>query len=573
MRGTALRVLLAVLLISSRSLARVPADSEIRKILADRVGREDSGAGIVVGVIDADGRRAIPYGKQIDGETVFEIGSLTKVFTAVLLMDMVRRGEVSLGDPVSKYLPAGVRMPERKGRKITLADLATHTSGLPNLPSNIHPKDETNPYADYSVQQMYEFLSGYQLERDIGSQYEYSNLGFGLLGHVLARRAGRSYEALVRSRVCDSIGMKSTRIALTPQMKARLAAGHDATLAVVPNWDIPTLAGTGALRSTANDLLRFLAANLGYRKSPLAQAMADSVSVRHPAAAGGEVAYGWHVQTKDGRSILWQNGGTAGYASYLAYDPRARTGVVVLTNVGSETGPDDIGRHLLDASYPLANFARPPAVERHEIQLDAKVFDRYAGTYRLESYALLTVSRDGSRFYLQMTGYPKIEIFAETERDFFLKNAALHLTFDAAATQVTVHELGMDRVARRLSSAEAERALADIDAHRAEIAQRFKDQKRAPGSEDALRRSIRELQAGAPDYERMSPLLALIIRRQLPQWKAVIDSYGALRSVQFKGVEQTGADIYEVDFEHAKTEWRISMGGEGKVDAVIFHPL
>ena len=573
MRGMPVRILLAVVLLSSSALARVPPDSEIRKILADRVGREDSGAGIVVGVIDADGRRVFPYGRQIDGNTVFEVGSLTKVFTAVLLMDMVRRGEVSLTDPVAKYLPAGVRMPERNGRKITLADLATHTSGLPSLPSNIHPKDETNPFADYSVQQMYDFLSGYQLERDIGSSYEYSNLGFGLLGHVLARRAGKSYEALVRSRICDPLGMKSTGITLTPDRKKRLAAGHDATLAPVPNWDLPTLAGTGALRSTANDLLRFLAANLGYMKTPLAQAMADALSVRHPAAAGGEVAYGWHVQTKDGRSIIWQNGGTAGYASYLAYDPEARTGVVVLTNVGSETGPDDIGRHLLDASYPLATVERHPAVEHHEIALDAKIFDRYAGTYRLESYALMTVSRDDGRFFVQLTGYPKIEIFAETERDFFLKNSGMRLTFDTAATQVTVHEAGLDRVAKRLSGAETERALADIDAHRSDIARRFKEQARAPGSEDALRRSIAQLQAGAPDYERMNPLLALIIRRQLPQWKAAIDSYGALRSVRFKGVEQTGADIYEVDFERAKTEWRISMGGDGKVDAVIFHPL
>jgi len=572
MRGTPLPIFLALALISSSALAGLPADSEIRKILADRVGREDSGAGIVVGAIDAKGPRVISHGRGLDGNTVFEIGSLTKVFTAVLLMDMVRRGEVALTDPVSKYLPAGVRLPERKGRKITLADLATHTSGLPSFPSNIHPKDEGNPYADYSVQQMYDFLSGYQLQRDIGSQYEYSNLGFGLLGHVLSRRAGKSYEALVRSRICDPLGMTSTSITLTPDRKKRLAAGHDATLAPVPNWDIPTLAGTGALRSTANDLLRFLAASLGYVKTPLARAMADAVSVRRPAgAAGSEVAYGWHVQSKEGRSIIWQNGGTGGYASYLAYDPQARTGVVVLTNVGSETGPDDIGRHLLDESHPLAKVERRPPVEHRQVALDPKLFDRYVGTYRLEQYVLLAASRDGDRFYVQLTGYPKIEIFPESERDFFVKNTAMQLSFDA--TRVTVHEPGLDRVASRLTGSEIERALADIDAHHAEIARRFKEQTRFPGSEDALRRSIRELQAGAPDYEKMNPLLALIIRRQLPQWKAAIDSYGALRSVRFKGVEPTGADIYQVDFEHAKTEWRISMGGDGKTDAVVFHPL
>jgi len=316
-----------------------------------------------------------------------------------------------------------------------------------------------------------------------------------------------------------------------------------------------------ALRSTANDLLLFLAAALGYSKTPLAHAMADAV------------AYGWRTQTTDRRSIVWQDGGTGGYASYLGYDPEARTGVVVLTNVSTENGPDDIGRHLLDPTNPLATVERRPPVERHPMALDAKVFDRYVGTYRLEPYVLLTVSRDGNRYYVQLTGYPKIEIFAESERDFFLQNGAMRFAFDAEATQVTIHEAGLDRVAPRLTPAEVERAEAAIDAHRADIARRFKEQTRFPGSEDALRRSINELQAGAPDYEKMNPLLASIIRRLLPQWKAALDSYGALRSVRFKGVEPTGADIYQVDFERRKTEWRISIGGDGKVDAVVFHAL
>ena len=130
---------------------------------------------------------------------------MTKVFTSLLLMDMTRHGEIALTDPVSKYLPASVKVPERNNRKITLADLSTQSSGLPRMPTNFAPKDQMNPYADYSVQQMYDFLSGYQLTRDIGSQYEYSNLGVGLLGHVLSLRAGTSYEALVRSRICDPL--------------------------------------------------------------------------------------------------------------------------------------------------------------------------------------------------------------------------------------------------------------------------------------------------------------------------------------------------------------------------------
>jgi serine-type D-Ala-D-Ala carboxypeptidase/endopeptidase len=365
-------------------LAQLPPDAEIRKILADRVGAENRGIAIVAGLIDANGRRVVAYGslakedtRLAGGDTVFEIGSMTKVFTSLLFMDMVRRGEVALTDPVAKYLPAGVKVPERNGRKITLADLSTQSSGLPRLPANLAPKDASNPYADYTVRQMYDFLSGYQLTRDPGAQYEYSNLGVGLLGHALALRAGMSYEALVRSRICEPLGMKDTRIDLTPDMKARLAIGHNATASPVANWDLPTLAGAGALRSTANDMLTFLAANLGFVKTPLAQAMADEISVRKPVAPGMEIAYGWHVQTKDGSSIVWHNGGTGGYRAYMGYDPKARTGVVVLANISTPEGPDDIGRHLLNASYPVSKIA-PPA-EHKETALDGKLFDHYAG--------------------------------------------------------------------------------------------------------------------------------------------------------------------------------------------------
>jgi CubicO group peptidase (beta-lactamase class C family) len=166
--------------------------------------------------------------RQLNGDTVFEIGSVTKVFTSLLLMDMVQRGEIALTDPVSKFLPLIVKMPERNGKKITLADLSTQTSGLPSMPANMSPKDPVNnPYADHTVDQLYQFLSDFQLTRDIGSQYEYSNLGVGLLGHVLALRAGSSYGDLVRSRISKPLEMSSTSIALSPDMTARLAVGHN----------------------------------------------------------------------------------------------------------------------------------------------------------------------------------------------------------------------------------------------------------------------------------------------------------------------------------------------------------
>src|SRR5688572_23142555 len=200
----------------------VPTDDEIRRIIAERVDKHRQSIGIVVGVIEPAGRRIIAYGTRargdagpLDGDTVFEIGSITKVFTSLLLADAAQRGELALTDPVAKYLPATVKVPER-GRAITLQDLATHTSGLPRLPTNFQPKDGTNPYADYSVEQMYAFLSGHELAREVGALYDYSNFGAGLLGHALSRRAGLDYEALVRARITNPLGMKSTSIALSP---------------------------------------------------------------------------------------------------------------------------------------------------------------------------------------------------------------------------------------------------------------------------------------------------------------------------------------------------------------------
>jgi CubicO group peptidase (beta-lactamase class C family) len=441
----------------SKPAPTVLSDEEIRKILVERIEAQRQSVGIVVGVITPEGRHTVAYGhlaqgdpRPLNGDTVFEIGSATKVFTSLLLADMAQHGQVVLDDPVAKYLPKTVKVPERNGRAITLVDLATHTSGLPRIPGNMTPKDPGNPYADYTVDQLYQFLSSYQLNRDIGSQYEYSNLGGGLLGHVLALRAGTDYESLVISRICGPLDMKSTHITLTPEMKARLAVGHNAAMEPVENWDIPTLAGAGALRSTANDLLSFLAANLGYRKSPLAPAMAAMLKTRRPTGRPDlEVALGWHILTANGKQIVWHNGGTGGYRSFMGYDPLARIGVVALSNAETAVGVDDIGRHLLDASLPLA---KPPA-QHKEVKVDPKLFDGYVGTYQMTPAFALAVTRDGNHLFMQATGQPKFEIFPESDRDFFVKVVDAQITFvtdgQGQAAELILHQGGRDQHAKR----------------------------------------------------------------------------------------------------------------------------
>lgn len=442
-------VVLGLVLLAHTAIGAVLPDKDIRAILVDRIDVQKQSVGIVVGIVDASGRRTVAYG-PVDADTVFEIGSVTKVFTSLLLADAVERGEVALTDPVSKFLPPTVKVPEHGGKKITLVDLAMQSSGLPSLPSNIHPKDPTNPYADYTVEQLYEFLSSYELTRDPGSKYEYSNLGVGLLGHALARRAGKDYETLVRDRIASPFRMKSTAITLSKEMKERLTPGHDPALHPAANWDFPTLAGCGALRSTANDMLTFLAANIGLEKSPLSKAMAAMTATRRPTGMPNlEIALGWHISTLDGQEIIWHNGGTGGYRSWVGFDPKSRTGVVVLSNTFTNAGVDDIGVHLLHPAAPLLEVK-----QRHEVKVDAAVLEKYTGRYQLAPTFIITITREGDQLYLQATNQPRFEIFAESPREFFLKVVDAQISFvtdeTGRATSLVLHQNGANVPGKRM---------------------------------------------------------------------------------------------------------------------------
>jgi len=440
------------------------SNDEIRGILVKRIDQQKQAVGIVVGVIEPSGRRVVAYGnlatgdpRTLDGDTIFEIGSISKVFTSLLLADMVNRKEVALDDPASKYLPENVKMPERSGKSITLLDLSTHSSGLPPLPTNSKPKDLRNPYADYSVDDLYQFLSGYALPRDPGSEFEYSNLGGGLLGHLLAYRAGTDYETLIGTRITRPLSMPDTGITLSSSMTERMATGHTAMLAPTANWDLPTLAGAGALRSSANDMLTFLEAFLGYKESPLAPAMKAMLEVRRPTGpTKGQIGLGWIIMSPHDREIVAHDGGTGGFRSWVGYDPKERIGVVVLSNAATSIGTFDIGLHLLDPKWPLANIEPPK--QRTEIPIDPKLLDNYTGRYQLAPSLIFEVTRDGDRLFGQTFAQalvgPKFELFAESENTFFAKVSNNQITFetgpDGRATSLILHKAGRDTPAARL---------------------------------------------------------------------------------------------------------------------------
>lgn len=452
-------IALGGLLLPALALAQhFPSEEELTQLIRTRV-EEGRGVGIVLGVMETDGATTVvsygeagPGAKPLGPKSVFEIGSITKAFTGILLADMVARGEVSLDDPVVKHLPEGATMPIRGDREITLEDLSTHRSGLTRLPDNMAPADPTNPYADYTVEMMYEFLAGHELRRDIGSQYEYSNLGTGLLGHVLARVAGMSYEELVRQRILEPLGMTMSGITLDSEMKEWMAKGHNQAGDVVPLWDLPTLAGAGALRSNMDDMLKFVAANLGEPTSDLERAMRDSHESRMDASPVMGVGLNWHVRRVGDARIVWHNGGTAGFRTFAGFDPDSGVGVVVLTN--SAHGADDIGFHLINSEIPLT----PKPEERTEIEVAAETLATYVGVYELQPGFNLAVTLEDGGLHIQATGQNKAPVYPETEVDFFLKVVDAQLTFvkdDAGAvTGLVLHQGGVDVPARRLSDEE-----------------------------------------------------------------------------------------------------------------------
>lgn len=318
--------------------------------------RSGKHVGIVVGVLENGqvwtrgyGRTSTRSGDPPDGDSVFEIGSITKTFTCTALAVMSERGQVRLDDHVGGCLPSSVQVPEHGAKQITLETLATHTSGLPRVADNMGIMSDFSgdPYADYSDDQLYEFLNAHNLRRTPGAEHEYSNLGMGLLGLALSRKAGSGYEQMVTGLVCKPLGMRDTAITLSDSQKARLVQGYAVQerlgriLFAVPseNWSFQDCtAGAGALKSTANDMLKYVKANIDAPDDSLGQALQLAHTPRFKIDDSESVGLGWftlNVPWAD-EPVIWHNGGTGGYRSFAGFCKQRKLGVVVLGNSATD---------------------------------------------------------------------------------------------------------------------------------------------------------------------------------------------------------------------------------------------
>lgn len=340
-----------------------PMPGSVLAAVRERIARGPAST-IVIALVDTSGVRYFASGRvtraldapAADSATIFEIGSITKTFTATLLAEMVRRGEVRYDDPVARYVPDSVPVPERDGQRITLRHLVAHRSGLARGVRDQEVRDRAVPWAE-TVARLYTHLPTDSLAFAPGARFLYSNVGYALLGHVLERRGGQPYEDLIRSRLLEPLRLDDTGARLTSAQRPRIALGYDVR-GEPRDAGYPLLVSAAALRSSARDLARFIQAQLGLLPSQVDSALALT-RLREAEADGpdGTMTLGWFLLTENGKSIYWHAGATGGYRTFVSFDLRRRRGVVLLSNSQEEIAP--LARPLMEVRMPRLQPSAP----------------------------------------------------------------------------------------------------------------------------------------------------------------------------------------------------------------------
>jgi serine-type D-Ala-D-Ala carboxypeptidase/endopeptidase len=419
--------------VSAQHSGAMASNEEVARLLAARLDVQRRGTGGAVGVV-REGRFSIVHhgvvaveaSQQVDVRSAFQIASLTKIFTAFLLADAVRRGEVMLDDPLDRHLPGPALSFE--GRSVTVADLATHTSGLPLRPASRVARSQDDPYAGYSEADLNTDLGAVRLTRAPGTQFEYSNFDYGLLGAALSHRLGRSYSELLEARILRPLDMDETRLVPTQSMRRRMVQGYDAQFAPMRTWDFGALAPAGGLYSTLGDLRKFISPWTS-DKGDLSRTARFMFSISRPGDdANTRMSLGWRLSERNGRRLAWSNGSAGGVRSFLGVAVDEPSGVIAFANMATGGGVDDIGFHVLDRSSPV-DVA--PVRERVAVAVSPTLLDQYVGVYVAASGdpddTATIVRTDGGIGIGQ--GAQHIALFAETPRLFFIREDNITLEF------------------------------------------------------------------------------------------------------------------------------------------------
>lgn len=418
-----------------------PADLQRR--LDDWIKGAPGGA--AVAWVDAEGVAFFQTGRfdgeaspEITADTIFELGSVTKVFTALLLAESERLGKVNRSDPAAKYLLPSTDSDQAVLAGITLLSLATHTSGLPRLSSNIGPNPDANPdpYSHYDRSLLVDALRRDGATAPSGLGVAYSNFGAAVLGEALAAAWGTSYAAALQAHVLEPLGLNATTVGLAGLPSPWALAPAHANGKVVPNWTFQAYAPAGALRSSTRDLARLLVACLGPDSSPLGAAIRATVQPQYPALeVGGQIGLGWFIT----EGVVWHNGATAGSHSFIGFSPKSRTGVVVLANV--QRPAESLGFSLLNATPPR------PKVEGVD---DAA---SYVGRYPLSSAFAIDVTEKNGALQVQATGQPAFGLRKMGADRFAVVGVPAEISFervDGNVIALVLHQNGRNQRGQRV---------------------------------------------------------------------------------------------------------------------------
>jgi len=360
--------------------------------------------------------------KTPNKDTVFEIGSISKVFTSTLLATKVAAGQLQLADPVKKHLPQSCR--SDKTASITLEMLATHHSGLPRMPSNHEPQYYKLKPVGYTRNDLCDYLINADELSQVGIEYSYSNLGMGLLGVILETNSGQSLNALLNRNIFDKLGLDNSGIGASNVDASKLAQGHHGVIRT-PASPNGALDGAGAVLSTAQDLIKFMRAHFKDKKTPLDNAFDLTLASRKSAWEGTEIGLGWHIQENDlGEITYWHNGSKGGFHGFIAMDIHKKKAIVVLANSGGD-GNDDIGFHLMNSSYPIK-----PTPTYKQVKLDDSLLNQYQGIFDTEFGVPIEITKHDGQLKATFGEQFALNIYPRNENTFFYRAINAQISFD-----------------------------------------------------------------------------------------------------------------------------------------------
>jgi D-alanyl-D-alanine-carboxypeptidase/D-alanyl-D-alanine-endopeptidase len=406
-----------------------------RPSTAAQLGKRLKSGGVGLLAVEVEGKDVFvtPQGERsggspLPGDALFEIGSVTKTFTALLLAEAVVEKRLQLDGAVEEAL-GGIKLRDAAGDPIRWVDLATQRSGLPRLPPNLAPAKPEDPYADYDEAKLRAFLSAFKPTVVRNTRYEYSNLGFGLLGHALARQAGKTYAELLDQRVLQPLGLSDAMLALSSRHDPpRLVPGHDAGRKPVPHWHFDVLAPCGALLMSGAGLGRYAQAAIGAFDHPLREAFALCLKEHAPGPGPiNPIGLAWLRAPLNDRIVMNHDGGTFGFSTSLWLDPKRQRAAAIVANAFVEV--NDLALHLMEPAIPAKDFS---LTQQATVSLGTSALEALAGVYALNPQFKISITVHDGQLFAQATGQGAFPIFAKTARRFFAKVTPLEIEFQPA---------------------------------------------------------------------------------------------------------------------------------------------